>query len=489
MKTVRSWAWTLCLLGAPVASQPPGGGLVTLPVDGTEDLTRNGQVFIRLTARRDTYFVQELVPLTLEVGIESRFLKTHIVQLFHRRLDVPVQVQAPWFGGLSKHTPEKGVGGSMSLALNDTVVMAPLLERMVAGRQFQVLKIARSFVPETAGEFIVPAPLLRFAYATSFHEDFIKGRVPDNKRQALVRGQRLELNIQPLPAQGRPPEFTGAVGRFSISAKAHPSTVLLGESFKLVLLIEGSGNVESFAPPRLDRLDGFHVLGKVDDKGTARRVVTYDLAVLSLHKNAVPPIRFCFFDPGPPPAYHTVETSPVPLTVRPLPSGTLPKLLANDKADGAVPGVNDIFGLKPGTPSPTTPPVPSPGLWWILALSPWLLALAWLWWCRTPGQDKLDRMQVRKAAAIFRRGTDVPEAFTRFLAALLNCPPAAVTAPDLEHRLEARGLPAELAAKAATLREELVAPRYGGTVSTGGEDAARALVEDVEASFQRDRGR
>jgi hypothetical protein len=263
----------------------------------------------------------------------------------------------------------------------------------------------------------------------------------------------------------------------------------LGESFKLVLRIHGSGNLEFFAPPRLDHLKGFHVLGRVDDKSRTRRTVTYDMAPLSLAVKEVPPIRFAFFDPAARPGYRTVETAPLPLTVRPLPEGARPKLLTNDKLNGAMPGVNDIFDIKPAakTPASEAPLGPSPALWWILVLSPWLLVLAaWSWLRgRARGQDRLDRLQVRDAVAAFRRGTDVPAAFTGFLASLLGCSTAAVIDPDLKARLEAKGLPAELAARATTLLDELVAARYGGSVPAGGEDAAGALVDALEASFPR----
>ena len=482
-------AWTLCLcLGAPVATQLPGG-VVTLPVDGTEDVTRAGHAFVALTTTRDTYYVQEPIRLRLRFGVEGEFLKTSMVQLFHRRLDVPVQVQAPWFEGLPHSQPEKGVDPeSLSFALSDSVAAATVQERTVAGRQFKVLELERSYLPVNPGKLVVSAPILRFAYATRFQEDFVKGRVPKDRRDALVRGKQLTLRVQPLPTHGRPREFTGAVGRFSVSAEARRREVRLGESFKLVLRIEGSGNLEFFAPPQLDHLKGFHVLGKVDDKGRTRRTVTYDMAPLSLAVKKVPPIRFAFFDPTAPPGYRTVETAPLPLTVRPLPKGARPKLLTNDKV-GAVAGVNDIFDIKPvaGTPASAAPLSPSPTLWWILVLSPWLLALvAWSWLRgRARGQDKLGRLQVRDAAAVFRRGTDVPAAFTGFLVSLLGCSAAAVIDPDLKARLEAKGLPTELATRATALLDELVAARYGGNVPAGGEDAARALVDAVETSFQR----
>lgn len=471
-----SWTLLWCL-GAPVASQPPASGVVTLPVDGTEDLTGTGRAFIELSAGRDTCFVQENIRVRLRLGVEARFLEANMVQLFHRELDMPVQVQAPWFEGLPASPPQVGA----SFAFSDSVAKAQAHEQTVAGKQFKVLEVERSYLPTDAGRLTVPAPILRFAYATRFQEDFVKGRVPLDRRHALVRGKPLTFDVRPLPTKGRPAGFTGAVGQFTVSAEARPRTVLLGTSFKLILQIAGTGNLGSFAPPRLD-LKGFHVLGQVDnkDKVQTHRIVTYDLAPLTGTVREVPPIRFAFFDPRAE-AYRTVETAPLPLDVEPRAGGgnATPWPVEN-----TVPGVNDIFDIKPGSPDKESA-IPSPVLWWTLALAPWLLVMLWFWARgRAQVQARLDQAQVRNAVATFRSGAPVPEAFAQFLADLLGCSTAAVVAPDLKPRLEARGLPPELAGQATDLLEELFAHRYGGNASVDGEQAAQTLVAAVDAAFR-----
>ena len=69
----------------------------------------------------------------------------------------------------------------------------------------------------------------------------------------------------PLPEQGRPLDFSGAVGTFHASARADRTDVDVGDSIKLSVEWTGDGNLEFFAPPELDRLDafaGFRVFGK-----------------------------------------------------------------------------------------------------------------------------------------------------------------------------------------------------------------------------------
>ena len=483
-----------------------GGGqdVGTLPVDGARDVTAEEHAFLELETPRDTYFVHEPIRLRLRFGVDGRFLRANMIQLFRRHLDVPVQVQAPWLRdlpgtrALEPSTPgEEGeTGGArtlLSFALDDGLVEAAQVpDRVEDSRRFTVLEIERSYLPERPGELVIPAPLLRFAYATRFEEDFLGGRVAADRRDAAVYGRSLTLTILALPEEGRPPEFTGAVGDFSVRAEAEPRDPQVGGIFKLALHIQGEGNLDFLDPPRLDLLEDFHVYGKIDDKSEGRRTVTYDLAARRDDVMQVPSIAFTFFDPNPLAGYRTVRTEPIPLEVRPLPESAR-REPPGDDARGVVPGVNDIFEMKSVAALPPTgaPRSPSTALAAVVLLSPWLLALCLLTWLRGHARSQIDpdHARARAAAVAFRAragqpGTDVAEAFAEFLAARLGCAPAAVIAPDLPARLEAAGVPTHLAGRAATLLDGLVAARYGGSPSAGGAAAVRALVDELEERFR-----
>ena len=90
--------------------------------------------------------------------------------------------------------------------------------------------------------------------------------------------------------------------------------------FRLVLRIEGNGNLEQFDTPRLDGLKDFHVYGMIDDRGAARRTVRYELAALHAGVN-IPAIPLLYFDTRER-KYRTVRTEPVPLDVNQPPSQT-----------------------------------------------------------------------------------------------------------------------------------------------------------------------
>src|SRR4029079_18428198 len=93
---------------------------------------------------------------------------------------------------------------------------------IIDGNTFTVLEIETTWIPTVAGKLTVPAPILRFAFATGFHDDTWTGRVPSDRHDAYVKGKARTLSILPLPEEGRPREFSGAVGRFGVQAEASP---------------------------------------------------------------------------------------------------------------------------------------------------------------------------------------------------------------------------------------------------------------------------
>ncbi len=332
------------------------------------------RAFVEVTAERAAYYVHEPIELALVFGVEVEFAATSMIQPFQRKLDVPVQLTAPWIEGLpgvlarasggyasgddaSGDEPDAREGSAhltASFVLNDDVALAERVEqRVLDGRTFTVLTIERTYLPNEPGELVVPAAILRFVYATRFEEDFVNGRTPVDRRDELVGSEPLALTIRALPEEGRPSEFTGAVGRLSVHAEVAERELAAGESFELVLVVEGQGNLELFAAPELDRLPGFpahfHVLGKLEEPGRVRRVITYHLAPRSAAVEEVPPIRFAYFDTTPPASYRVVETEAIPVAVRPprssSPAIRPPEPAVDARSDGAPEAIPVVVAL------------------------------------------------------------------------------------------------------------------------------------------------
>ena len=299
-------------------------GIGKLSVENARDVTSEGRVFVQTSAPRASYYEHELIPLRVRIGVEQSFLKGAMVQPFAQALDLPVQLQAPWLdapdGAVGIDRPEHARGvPRTTFALNESIASsARVAEDLTAGARFQVLDVERTYAAIRAGTLVVPAPVVRFAYATRFEDDALNGRTAKDRVDAFVRGDPLSLEILALPEKGRPPEFGGAVGHFSIDADVSTREPELGHGFKLTLRIQGGGDLEHFDPPRID-LVGLSTLGTAESHDASRREIAYDLQPMNVSVREIPPIAFTYFDPEPLAGYRTVKTQPIRIEVRGAP--------------------------------------------------------------------------------------------------------------------------------------------------------------------------
>lgn len=498
--TTTSWTLRLSPRRAGAFEIPPflvdagGRTLKTEPMrlEVTDDPTGARYAFVETVTPRTEYWLREPIPVVVRFGFDAKFLAENVSQLFRQELDVPAQLRAPWLDkldGAVVRMPD-GAGDRRSFVLNDAVSAATVAgERVVDGRTFTVLEVTRTYVAEAAGELVIPEPLLRFAFATSFRQDFISGRVPTDRHEAFVAGGRLVVDVRALPDTDRPAGFSGGVGRFTVRAEASRREVDAGDTMQIVLTIGGDGDLKGVRAPTLEPLPGFHVQGMIKGEQDGRPTFTYDVVPLNGSVVRVPPIPFTYFDPGPPGGYRTVRTDPIPLVVHGEP-GEVPDMPTPEVVETrAVAGVDDIYGLKTSSLRSDSRQRIAPALVLGVLVLPAALAGILFAWVRTRDRDRRDPdgVRSRRAMAAFQSATsrsdaDMREALAAYLAARLRCPTPAVIAPGLDDRLRAAGVAPELAVRAARALEGLVAEHYGSPSPGSGGDL-QGLVGEVERSF------
>lgn len=414
---------------------------------------------IKAVASTERPWVGQTVRLTATVAYDGRWFDVHGAPIFLQSVDVPIQVDWPAFRGLPDSVPlpvpktaSPPPSQQVRLAVNDRVVEAT--------RRWSDLDVECAVRFERPGRIEIPAPSLKFVWASRFEEDLVRGRVPVDPRDVAVRGNALSLEVRPLPAQGRPADFSGAVGAYRLDSSASRASVRVGELFEVTLAVVGEGdegNLDAIPTPRAVGLDGFHVFGATDEKAPGKRNVTFSVSPRDTSIREVPPISFSFFDPvlG---AYRTEKTVPIPLEVLPGEAKSTPTAPA-----------------KPAVSEPTSPL----RRWWPAALAAAMVLLASVIALRarrrasrraaaSPERLRLDRALAACREALERSDADLADGFTEVLAARLGCAPAAVISPDLAARLVAAGAEAGWSSRAAAVLDRLVAARYGGAPPDSG---------------------
>lgn len=64
--------------------------------------------------------------------------------------------------------------------------------------------------------------------------------------------QRVKINVKPLPLEGRPKDFSGAVGQFDVQATVENPNVLVNQPFSLKVRFEGQGNAKLIEFPAVE---------------------------------------------------------------------------------------------------------------------------------------------------------------------------------------------------------------------------------------------
>lgn len=137
-----------------------------------------------------------------------------------------------------------------------------------------------------------------------------------------VQSDPLQLQVQALPQAGKPVDFYGLVGNYTISANAAPKEVNVGDPITLTIHISGSQYLKPVQWPELEKIsqmaESFKMPSERSDGEIQNntKVFTQTIRTNNGDVKQVPPIPLSFFDVNTG-QYRTVYTKPIPLQVSP----------------------------------------------------------------------------------------------------------------------------------------------------------------------------
>ncbi len=237
------------------------------------------------------------------------------------------------------------------------------------GREYKVVIFRTAITPSKAGKigigpsdfsFIAQVPRAQRRRAQTgmdlFDDFFNNGGFGVQQQRMTAQAPAVELEVKPLPAKGRPADFSGAVGEFSFEANGSPALVKVGDPVTMRLRITGEGNFDRVSAPVMVDTEGWRAYPASpgafqtgDDWGT-RGMKTFEMPVIpEKPQTAMPKFHFSYFDPKAE-KYVTLQSDTVPLVVEGGPPPPPPKVTTADVApapeENALPSQpTDIFGL------------------------------------------------------------------------------------------------------------------------------------------------
>lgn len=320
--------------------EPPGAG-------GNKSSGINAVGFAEISPLKKSAFVGEMVPIEMRLFIDAR---------------VRWQAeQMPAFEG-DGFTKQKMPEPRREHARRD-------------GKDYEVVVFRTAITPSRAGKitlgpidipYVAQIPQPRRNRGRSPFDDLLGDSLLDNPffsdtpaRRVTAKAAAVELEVKPLPAAGRPKDFSGAIGEFKFTAEGTPKTVKVGDPLTMKLSISGRGNFDRVNTPPIQEPDGWHPYPasgdfKADDDLGISGTKTFEVAVIpETRKSAMPVFAFSYFDPTAG-KYITLTNAPAPLEV--VGGAPPPEATARESSTGAAPAagmpppkpvvVNDILGLR-----------------------------------------------------------------------------------------------------------------------------------------------
>ena len=134
------------------------------------------------------------------------------------------------------------------------------------------------------------------------------------KRPFSMESADAAINVLALPQEGKPVDFSGAVGQFNFEASVGPSQVKVGDPLTLKMKITGNGNLAGVDFPKIGDKGDFKLydpqIKKENNTKTLEQVIIPQTDQIS----EVPAFQFFYFDPELK-KYQTIPQGPFPVKV------------------------------------------------------------------------------------------------------------------------------------------------------------------------------
>ena len=274
------------------------------------------------------------------------------------------------------------------------------------------------------------------------------------QKQVTLTTETVAVESLPLPTQGRPANFTGAVGDYAMSATAGPTAVTVGDPITVRVQISGRGALDSLTLPTQDAWHDFKTYPptakvEADDQFGFQGKKTFEQIISPLNSDVheLPPLTFAFFNPNDG-QYHTLTQAAVPLIVKAAAATPMPTLAAARNPAPENQPAPDILPLKDrlGTIETNSRPfIVQPGFLAMQSVPLLAFIAAFVWRRRTDRLANNPRLRRQRAVAqLIRDGlndlkrhatANQPDEFFALLFRLLqeqlgerlDCPASAIT--------------------------------------------------------------
>jgi hypothetical protein len=295
----NSYSSNMVMLEVTAQTMPPAR-----PVQGSaiENLDLGDKLFMKLDVGKTSAYVNELIPVKVKFYVNRMNLSDIQLPTFDQEGFSKIEFKEP------KQYRER-----------------------VGGLTYDVLEFNTNIFGTKAGEYklgpakikcnlVVRKRLTRMPSAmdeydsSPFRDSFDDFFTRYEKHAIELKSQDAKITIMPIPAEGRPKDFMGAVGDYQFIYSANPTKVKAGDPITVTMAINGTGNFNTVLSPKMESTEGFKVYEPQVKTEEHRKTFTLVLIPATELVTQIPKAVFSYFDPAQA-IYKVITQGPIPLQV------------------------------------------------------------------------------------------------------------------------------------------------------------------------------
>jgi len=246
---------------------------------------------------------------------------------------IPLLEKTDWFYFIDPEVDQQSTKKYYRIPLADKEVIAEQSQDSLNGITYSTITFSKILIPKESGIISIdPATVsceILTGYRQSrnrspFGDDFFSGVFGGRQgvyKKVVAPSNRLRLSVRDVPIQGKPVNFAGHIGEYSIRAKANPVEVSVGDPITLTISLTGPDYLEHITLPSLSKQNNLVRDFKIpSDRATGEtrgktKVFTQTIRALRSDVTQIPVIELPYFDTirG---KYKIAKTNTIPIIVK-----------------------------------------------------------------------------------------------------------------------------------------------------------------------------
>ena len=245
------------------------------------------------------YVASENVHLIAEVSKSNPFLNEAIVIVYKLYVSNDVSITRSW---QELDTPKFQDFWSQYI---EEKREQQIYETTYQGKPYRYVILKKAVLyPQKTGELTIEPLTLDVPIDVQGNTRDIFGRRRMTRVNRTISAGKRIINVKPLPTEGRPDDFSGAVGNFNFSVSVNKTMLDANEALELKIRTKGVGNLKLFNLPSLTLPSSLEVYEPVRDNKVAINIkgmngfISDTYTIIPQYKGSYPirPISFSYFD-------------------------------------------------------------------------------------------------------------------------------------------------------------------------------------------------